>query len=169
MINKTKKLYSLLLCICIAACSPKRNPDDVVITRETAPDENLPDIEFTTLDGRKLQAKTLQGHPSVLVLFQPDCDHCQREAREIKKHIKAFENYQLYFVSTNPAQEVNRFMVDYKFSGEQNVFFVLTDLQSILDTFGPVSTPSLYIYSASGALVRKFNGETDINLILKEL
>src|SRR5438046_10742212 len=64
---------------------------------------DLPNISLTTLTGQRFQGGDLIGKNVILILFQPDCDHCQREAREIKEHIQSFRRYQLYFVTNTAA------------------------------------------------------------------
>jgi len=160
---------SVLLVIGVACSSnKKRNPENPQVAATPATND-LPAITLTKLDGNTFAAKSLHGHPVVFVLFQASCDHCQREAKQIKTHIDSFRSYQLYFVSADTPAEASKFADDYELSGESNVTFALTDVPGVLNTFGPVSTPSVYIYNAAGKLTAKFNGETDIDLILKKL
>ena len=65
----------------------------------------IPDLWISLEDGRRQSASTLKGK-IVIFLFQPDCDHCQREAADIARHISHFKDYQLYFVSSAPLKEV---------------------------------------------------------------
>jgi len=161
--------FSVLLVIGTACSTKKRtNLENPSLSAKPAMTD-LPSILLTKLDGSKFSAKSLQGHPVILVLFQASCDHCQREAKQIKAHIESFRNYQIYFISADSPQEASKFAIDYGLGGELNVTFALTDVPSVLNTFGPVSTPSVYIYDAGGKLITKFNGETDISLILKRL
>jgi hypothetical protein len=46
---------------------------------------------------------------------------------------------------------------------------VQTDVNDILNNLGPISTPSLYIYSAEKKLIRHLDGETPIGEILRHL
>lgn len=159
----------LFLLIVSTACSSKKknsNENHPVVPQAAS---DLPSITMMNLDGNKFTAKSLQGHPVVLILFQASCDHCQREAKKIKEHIESFRNYHLYFISADAPSEASKFADEYKLSEEPNVTFAITDVPSVLNSFGPISTPSVYIYNASGKLMAKFNGETDINLILKKL
>lgn len=125
----------------------------------------IPDILLVKTDGSKVLTSDIKGK-SVIVLFQPDCDHCQREAKEIKEHLKAFEDYSMYFVSPAPMDEIAQFAEDYGFKEEDNIFFAYTDLMNILNSFGGVEIPSLYIYGEDKQLVKAFNGETPIGKIL---
>lgn len=134
-------------------------------TEVQAPND-LPNMTISFLDGSQLHGKKLEGK-SVLILFFPDCDHCQREAAQIQKHLASFKGYTLYFLTTAPKQEAEKFAVDYKLSNLKNVKFGFITVNDVLSNFGAVATPSLYIYSSDHKLVQKFNGETQMDAILK--
>ncbi len=130
--------------------------------------ETLPNILLVKPDGSQVFTKNLEGK-SIIVLFQPDCDHCQREAVQIREHLKAFRDYNMYFVSSAPIEEIEQFSEEYNLKGNPNVFFAYTDLMNILNNFGAVQTPSLYIYSEEQKLIKAFNGETAIGQILQHI
>ncbi len=142
--------------------------DKKVEQMEVQAPNDLPNMTISFLDGSQLHAKKLEGK-SVLILFFPDCDHCQREAAQIQKHIASFKGYTLYFLTTAPKQEAEKFAVDYKLNNVKNVKFGFITVNDVLSNFGAVATPSLYIYSSDHKLVQKFNGETQIDVILKHV
>lgn len=142
--------------------APNVNPEPRAVT---APVSDLPDLTVTKLDNTPLRIKELKGR-NILVLFQPDCDHCQRETREIKAHLPAFKGYTLYFVSNYPAGQLRQFSQDYQLASEPNVVFGTTTVEAILQTLGPQPSPSVYIYDGQGRLVKSFLGETKVEKIL---
>lgn len=134
----------------------------------TAAITDLPKLPLTTLDGTQLMANELEGG-TVLVLFQPDCDHCQREATQIRENIAAFDAYKIYFVSDANLPQLSQFAQTYKLADQDNVYFAQTTLNDILNQVGPIEAPSLFVYSPEGRLVKSFIGETPIEEILKVL
>jgi hypothetical protein len=42
-------------------------------------------------------------------------------------------------------------------------------VQSIIDGFGPIPAPSLYVYSEKGELLHNFEGEMEIDVVIKYL
>ncbi|GAA4432715.1 hypothetical protein GCM10023188_21390 [Pontibacter saemangeumensis] len=132
------------------------------------PSSDLPMLPLTTLDGTKLMVNELEGS-TVLVLFQPDCDHCQREAAQIREHIEAFQDYKIYFVSDAGIPQLSQFAETYKLADQRNVYFAQTSINEILNQVGPIEAPSLFVYSPEGRLVKSFIGETPIEEILKVL
>ena len=128
---------------------------------------DFPPMVVTALDGTQLKVKELTGKV-VLILFQTDCDHCQREAIAIQQNISSFRAYSLYFITTTAPSDIEAFANQYQLASYPNVHFCRTSNQSILESFGPIDAPSLYIYS-DRKLIKSFIGETNINEILKYL
>jgi peroxiredoxin len=128
---------------------------------------DLPRMKVTKLDGVPIDIRTLSGK-IVLILFQPDCDHCQREAKEIREHIEAFKDYSLYFISSDQMPAIEKFGNDHGLLNYSNVHFASTTVESILNNLGPIPAPSVYIYSDQ-RLVQKFNGEIAIEKILQTI
>lgn len=162
--NKSLLFIFFALACLISAC--KTETKNAASTVSVAND--LPAMSITKLDGSSVNAKTLSGK-TILILFFPDCDHCQREAKAIQEHLESFKEYNLYFISTAPTAEVEKFSFDYDLSGKDNVHFATTTVQQVLDNFGPVDAPSIYIYSAEGKRTQSFNGEVAIEEVLKSL
>ena len=156
-------IFLLSICIFQLSCSRSggKNSNGVAVQND------FPPMVVTPLDGTNLKINELTGKV-ILILFQTDCDHCQREARAIQQNISAFQAYSLYFITTTPPAEIQAFANQYNLASYPNVHFCRTSNQSILESFGPIDAPSLYIYSDQ-RLVKSFIGETNINEILKYL
>jgi thiol-disulfide isomerase/thioredoxin len=132
------------------------------------PKSEIPELWMSLEDGSKQLASTLTGK-TVLFLFQPDCDHCQREAVDIKRYIDNFKDYQLYFISSAPLPEVLKFAKEYELKQYPNIHWGTTTVQNIISTFGPIEAPSLYLYSNDGKLIESFVGEIAVEVIVKHL
>ena len=128
----------------------------------------LPEMNLVTVDKQIIHAHELTGK-NILIFYRPECDHCQREAAAISENLDAFSEYQIYFVGTDGHEASQTFAKDYALVGKSNVHFVQTSVNEILDRLGPISTPSLYIYSEERRLVRHLDGETAIEEILRYL
>jgi hypothetical protein len=167
-----KRIIGLLfLCtIILAGCrwekkEAAKNGEAVETSANTKND--LPFIPITLTDGTVVNVKDFTGK-NILILFQPDCDHCQHEAEAIEKELSAFEEYKLYFVSAAPMPEIEKFAVTYKLKGKENVVFGNTAAENVLNNFGPIPAPSIYIYNDQ-TMKKSFEGQTDVNLIIQAL
>src|SRR5689334_4516789 len=103
------------LCACMAvvalfgACSKKKSESP-----QRGAINDLPAMMIATTTGDEIFTKHLRGK-TILILFQPDCDHCQREAKQIHDNLSAFQGYEMYFISTATLEELKKFSTDYQF------------------------------------------------------
>jgi peroxiredoxin len=136
---------------------------------QAAPVKNdLPDMPMLRSDGTQFTARSLSGKV-MLVFFLPDCDHCQREARQISNNLSYFKNYSLYFVSTAPLPEQERFGQEYNLAGQPNVSFAQASPEDLYKHFGLFPTPTVYLYQEGGRLVKIFRDETPVEQIIAAL
>jgi peroxiredoxin len=158
-----KSFTFLLMIICALSTSCKEK--GVNSSQSTVND--LPKMQVTTLDNSQVAINELEGN-TILILFQPDCDHCQREAEEIRKNLDAFNGYAIYFISADQASAIQKFGADYDLLAKKNIYFALTTVDDVIKNFGSIPAPSLYIYSGR-RLLKKFNGEVTIEKILESI
>lgn len=127
----------------------------------------LPDMPLTRPDNTQFSAKELQGK-TVLIIFDPDCDHCQRQAKEMQQFLPAFSTYTVYFVSFAATDKMQRFFMEYNLAGP-NINFAYSPAETIFRLLGPIQFPATYIYSEQGRLVKSFIGETPMSQIVPVL
>jgi len=147
------------------SCSKKDAETDSAQEVASPPVNEQPSFVITLLDNTQVNVKDLTGK-NVLVFFQPDCDHCQREAQEFERNLEAFGSNTIYFITSGPMEEIKAFADTYKLNGRPNVHFAFTEALNVLNNYGPISAPSIYIYSEDHKLVKGFNGETPIERII---
>jgi peroxiredoxin len=158
---KCFSLFCLVICFALTSCKEKKPQ----LSESTVND--LPKMAITTLDNSQLAINELEGN-NILILFQSDCDHCQREAKEIREHLNSFREYDIYFISADQFQAIQKFGSDYDLIGHKNIHFAVTTVDEVIKNFGSIPTPSVYIYSEK-RLVKKFNGEVAIEKILESI
>jgi peroxiredoxin len=127
---------------------------------------DLPRLDIQLKDGSKVSVQQLPGKVA-LILFFPDCDHCQREAAQIQKNISGFKDYTLYFISSASFEDINHFATTYQLANYKNVVFARTESKNVLDAFGPIETPTIFLYDKNGKLIETFSGEVAIEVVLK--
>jgi peroxiredoxin len=135
----------------------------------SAPEVNeYPYMNLESLDGKVQSARDLPGR-SILIFFNPDCDHCQREAGMIRDHLDSFGAFSLYFISSDSLETIEQFAEEYGLAGKENVHFARTEVEEVIRNFGPIPAPSMYLYSGKKKLFREFKSETPIDQILGAL
>ncbi len=105
----------------------------------------------------------------VLIFFNPECEHCQYEARGIKENVNDFKNTELIFISSESIAAIQRFASQYNLENYPFVHFTKINREEIFDTFGTLSVPHIFIYDKDHKLIKEFKGETKVEAILKYL
>jgi peroxiredoxin len=165
----------LFSCIQYSCSSSTKKEEEKMPAKEAKPvshaqvKKTLPNVQLVGLDGKQFNAQTLKGKKTILILFQASCEHCQNESRQIAERLDKFSKYQLYFISSSPMTEIQKFSVSYKLADQPNIHFARTEGYVIVDNFGPIPAPSLFIYSENGELLNSFEGEMEVDTIIKYL
>lgn len=172
-----KNFISLLAALFVAlvffitSCSTKTETAEEKVAQKAVSEikrSDLPRLPMTNLSGSRIMANSLEGK-TVLVLFQPECEDCQREAAQIREHLPAFKDYQVYFISDAALPVQAQFAKNYQLSDHGNIHFAQASVNDIINTLGPIPAPSLFIFTAEGRLAKVFKGETDIQQIISHL
>jgi thiol-disulfide isomerase/thioredoxin len=138
--------------------------------QESKPEVNeLPYLSYTDLKtGAQTTTRSMPGN-SILILFNSDCDHCQREAGEISAKEGFFKNHELFFIASDSVHLIENFARTYKLADKPNVHFGRADYMDVYMNFGSIPTPAIYIYSKERKLVKSFLGETPVEELVKYL
>lgn len=133
--------------------------------------KQLPPFSFQDLDGNRFTREQLTENRATLVLFfDPYCDHCAKQAEWIAADADAFKEIQLLWVTTEEAAPTKEFEQKYFAKVALPYLHVLRDPDFLFDGFfGYSEVPSIYLYNAKGQRVKSFNKETPTNILLKFL
>ena len=157
-------LFLFLSTVGLWSCNQSKKTDEA-----TKPEINeLPYLTYFTLEGDSVSTRNLAGG-SILILFNTECDHCQREAKEISEKMEAFKNYELLFIAADSVHKIDNFSKTYNLADKPNVKFGRADYQDVFMHFGSIPTPSVYIYSRERKFVKSFLGETPVEELIKYL
>lgn len=105
--------------------------------------------------------------PLLLVMFSPDCDHCQHETEQIVANKNAFENIQIVMATTYPVSAMNAFAQTYGLDTMKNVV-VGRDTYYLLPSFYEMHNfPYLALYDKKGKLIKTFEGSTGTDKVLE--
>jgi peroxiredoxin len=116
--------------------------------------DNLP---FTLPNGKK---------NILLILFEPSCEDCHRQAVEINKNLEFLKDCEIVWISDAPLAKMKEFYETHSLK-RNNTSTMARITGNVYETFGTFLTPSLFIFSSEGQLVKAFKGETKIDAILK--
>lgn len=162
-----KKKYLSFLAVVVSvlmlvACGKREET-----TTQQAEVNDLPVLSVTQTDGSEVFLRGLDGK-LILIFFNPDCDHCQNEAKAIAENKKYFEDYQLYFISSDSIQNVKKFAEDYQLT-DSNFHFSHGEGMAVYNAVGPLpSVPAIFLFR-DRKRIKDFMGETQIEELKKYL
>ena len=83
---------------------------------------SLPPFKMLLSNNKVFSATELpKNKPVIVIYFDPDCDHCQKLAKEIFKNINSFRRIEVVMVTFKPIAEVTAFEKKYKTHNYSNV------------------------------------------------
>lgn len=160
-----KNRYSLILPIVFfvfCQCTSSKKPI-VEASKE------IPYFTFYTLDSQRFTKDSFDSKRTKLILyFNSECDHCEKQAKWLSEDIDAFSDLELTFISFEEMGAIKSFRDTHNFH-QKNITFLQDARLTFSDKFGVESFPSILLYSKKGKLIHKFEGETKVEKILEFL
>jgi thioredoxin-related protein len=144
---------------------------------QSAPDTTLPYRRYPFIPPFKLlevdsttffaKADLKKDEPVLLMLFSPNCEHCQHETEEILKRINDLSKVQVVMATTMPFNTMRDFYSKYELVKFKNIK-VGHDYQYRLPSFYMVhNLPYLAMYDKEGKLMTTFEGTMKIDDLIK--
>jgi len=130
--------------------------------------KTVPAFSFKTLDGNLFTNKNLdETKPKLFIYFNSDCEFCQSEAESIHKQINNLNKVQLIFVSFEEIDKIKTFATHYQLLNVDNIIFLEDANFKFEPLFDAKGIPFMLLYSKDNRLIKKFNGVTKVENILK--
>lgn len=103
---------------------------------------------------------------TMVMLFDPDCEHCQKETQDIINQIDKFKNITIIMATPLAFGKIKEFYNRYNLNRFKNII-VGRDVSFTLPVFYNVSNlPLLAFYTKKGKLIDTFEGNLSIAKIL---
>jgi len=114
------------------------------------------------------KAKLISNNtPSVFIAFHPECEHCQYEAKSINEKHTALQGIQFVLFTSANDSVTHTFSKTYGLDTLKNVHVMVDSTNEMWRLFDVKTIPTVFIYNAQNQLVKRFNGETKIEAIIK--
>ncbi len=162
-----KKIIFLALCSCLFVSAKAQADSTLIYLRfPTIPPFSIikvPDsTKFTKDDLQKKKA-------TVIIIFSPDCDHCQHATKELTANIGLFKKAQIIMASSLEYAYVKKFYEEYKIADYPNIIMG-RDPSYFFGTFFRVrSFPAIFVYDKKGNFVQSFDGSVPVEKIAEVL
>ena len=105
----------------------------------------------------------------MIMLFSPDCEHCQHETEELIKHIDEFKKVQVVMATTLPFDKMIDYYSKYDLKRFDNIVMG-KDISYFLPVFYNIrNLPFFAFYNKKKELISVFEGALTIEKIIEEL
>ncbi|AUD04906.1 peroxiredoxin family protein [Spirosoma pollinicola] len=131
--------------------------------------QTLPNFKAEGINNVPISQADFQNKPAVLLYFNSDCDHCQREADELRQQANKLDSAQVLMLSSEPVAVLQAFARAHKLNTVSTLQVAHIDRKTAYETFGFAAVPDLLIYHADGSLAKRFRGETSVDAIKRHL
>ncbi len=130
----------------------------------------LPNFNFVSAEGAALTPQQLtKGRATVVLFFDPGCDHCQRQAEWLRAAEGQFKGAQFVWVSTAEMKDIQAFQKKY-FAGAGVKHHFAKDSKYVFDAvFGYSVAPTVLAFDAAGKLRKVWSNEVAADEIASAL
>ncbi|HET7896711.1 MAG TPA: redoxin domain-containing protein [Flavisolibacter sp.] len=157
-------LSTLLLCITISVTAQQSPTEPAYKRYPTVPALQLLLGDSTTKYTKDdLPKKT----PVLLMIFSPECDHCQHEAEQIVANKEALQNIHIVMATTYPIYQMKAFAETYGLASMKNVVMGRDPYYLLPSFYEMHNFPYLALYDKKGNLIRTFEGSVGIDKVLQ--
>lgn len=128
----------------------------------------LPEFQVTSVpDSVVFSGSSLKkDKPVVIILFNPDCEHCQHETKELLAWRQEIKDLQMVMVTTAAFDKAKEFYNDYNIASLTNIQMGCDIKYKLALLFRASSYPAIYIYDSKGALAKAYIGGASVQAIL---
>jgi thioredoxin-related protein len=130
---------------------------------------SLPPLQLLLGDSTTLYTKKdIPGNkPVLLMIFSPECSHCQHETEEILAHREQLKGVHIIMVTFHPLWQMNEFVANYKLKDQPDLI-IGKDIYLLLPGFYALhNLPYHALYDKNGDLLKVFEGSMDIEKIIE--
>ncbi len=131
----------------------------------------IPDFKLLLVDSvTNFYTENLDAKKNTLILlFSPDCDHCQHQTEDIIKNTDAFKNTQIVMTTVLPFPMMKAFYERYQLSKYKNIIMGRDVLFFFSPYYRSQYTPYLALYNKKGELIFTNDGQVKIETLIAQL
>ena len=129
----------------------------------------LPSFSFYKLDNTPFTADSVANNKDrlIIMLFSPDCEHCQYTAKSYVQHKQELESSKILMVTLADSLSATKFYTDYQLNTLPNIVMLRDPQMTFPKTFGAGMIPTFLVYK-NGKLINRFIGETRVDNLLSD-
>jgi thiol-disulfide isomerase/thioredoxin len=162
--NFAKSLKLFVLLISLISFSITRAQEDKDFKKK------IPPFHIQLVNGDSLASRQLKKNvPSMVVYFDPTCEHCQAFTRSLLEKINSFNNIQIVYITYTPISEVQKFEKDFNLKKYSNFKLGTEGDNFIVQKFYYVSKfPFIALYDKKGMLITFYRDPPSIETLVQQ-
>lgn len=158
-----KLVYALVLCCFATIASAQNNP--ILPAYKRFP--TLPPLQLLLSDSSKYTKEDLpKKKPVLIMLFSPECEHCQHEAEQLVQQKDLLKDIQILMVTTYPLDKMKTFAETYGLTQMENVVMAKDPFYQLPSFYEMRMFPFMALYDKKGKLIATFEGNVGIERVL---
>ena len=110
-----------------------------------------------------------KNKPTLIMVFSPECGHCQHVTNLLLNDINHFKNTQILMTTWLPYNEMISFYNNYKIANYPQITMGWDKADFFLPYYHVQSFPMLIAYDKKGKLIRAFDGNVKMETIWKAI
>ena len=134
-------------------------------------DGTLPEFKLLLPDGKTwfTKADLPKGKPVMVMLFNPDCDHCQKQTWAIRQGIDRLGDLQIVMSTYRNLQMLGQFVELYELKRFPTIRAGRDEQYRLAPYYQVSGLPMMILYDRDGRLLDTIQGDQGIEPILKSL
>ncbi len=160
-----RKIFLCITLICIMGNAFSQDTA-LYLQFKTIPLFNLIKVPDST---KFTKADLPKKKPVMVMIFSPDCEHCQMEVESLKANYSLFKKVSIIMASPIEYKYIKKFYEDYQIADYPKITMG-RDPNYMLGTFYKVrSFPAIFLYDKKGNFVKAFDGSIPVTQIAASL
>ena len=162
-----KRLIVLTITFFLAASGRAQTDTSVLYLRfPTVPPFSITRVTDST---KFTKNDLLKKKATIIIIFSPDCEHCQKVTRELVANIKLFKKAQIIMASPLEHKYLKKFYKEYNIASCPNIIMGRDPGYFFGSFYRLRFFPGIFLYDKKGNFVKAFDGNIPVEKIAEAL
>ena len=127
---------------------------------------HMPDFTFALVPEGAVNTMNLPTKTTFVIFFNPGCEHCEYEGRELAARRSEFAASNILMVSGASRDSIMNYRRRHGFDDIPNFHTACDSVSASRAFFDVKGIPTVFIYDAERKLIKTFRGEVKIDALL---
>ena len=116
---------------------------------------SAPDFSVTTMDGKKLSLKDLNGYIIVINFWNLGCGPCRAEMPDLNKLVEKYKDDEVLFIAFSTDQRIR---VDEFLNKKEFNYQIVTEANDVIKAYGVKMLPTHVVINSNGTIHHRLTG-----------